>query len=810
MLWHYLMSALLAIKAQGKYTLINILGLTTGLSAALVLLMIILSETGFDEHHPQANRLARVEVIFDSLDNTHIACVAGAMGPTLMQQGLVEDSARLFRQQTKLRIGQRQYLETRFVYADASAAEMLQFNVVAGDLKQALSRPFGLAITQTTARRWFGDRPALNEVVMSDAGEPLQVLAVIADLPRQTHLALDILSGMGTLESIEGRNRLESWMRNDFYTYVRLPEHRQRKELEQSVTQQLSQPLLKIVPGLKLHFELQPISDIHLHGHAINEFKVNGDITQVRVFASLMVVILFVAIFNYVNFATATAGRRAKEIGVRQVVGASRSSLMIQFMVESMLLVALAFVLASAMVLVAIPWVNEAFDQDVQLQMLLQGRWLGWALLLFVAVVIGAGFYPALILSSIPTLSALKGAGFKGKSGHWFRRIVFFMQLSSAICLAIWGGHIYAQMALIEQTPLGYDKQDKLVLTEVDSKLLMASLPALTQRLQGYRHIKAVAAAEFIPTQDHGNLVALRHTLQHNRALDNVLVNTVSTGFFQTLAIEMLAGRDFLEQEQEMTTRTERNEAIPIIINSTTMKILNLGNPKEAIGQQLELGWDPDYNQASLGRIIAVVDDYFTTSLKVEKRPMVFVTGKMTQSKSQLVLSFSRGGYLPALAQLRSLWPSLFSATLPSYQLLRSRFEGLYRQDRLRSTMVNLFNILTLMVITFGVLGLCSFSAQRRLKEFALRQLMGASTANLGWILGREFLVSVLVAWAVMLVPAWWLTDQWLAQFVTRVEIQWCLYLLVPCVLVLIISTVVAAILTVLRHVELSGVLRTE
>jgi putative ABC transport system permease protein len=811
MLWHYFISALLAIKAQGKYTLINILGLTTGLCAALLLLMIIVSDTGFDRHHPQFERLVRVEVVFDSLDNTHMASVAGAMGPTLKQLGIVEDSVRLLRQDTKLRIGPRQYVESGFVYADASAAELLQFDVIAGDLNQALSRPFGLALTETTAKRWFGKVQVLNEVVMTDAGDLFQVLAVIEDLPRQTHFDIDMLTSMKTLESIEGESRLENWMRNDFYTYVLLPQYRQLKELEHAVTEQLSLPLLQIVPGLKLHFELQPIAKIHLNSHALNEFKVNGDITQVRVFGCLIAVILFVAIFNYINFATATAGRRAKEIGVRQVVGASRRSMIFQFMCESFLLVSIAFLLALVVVIVSIPWVNHAFSQDLQIQMLFQKRWISWAFMLFIGVVIGAGTYPALVLSSIPTLSALKGAGFKGASGHWFRRIVLFLQLSSAICLAILGGNIYAQMSLIESTPLGYNKQDKLILTNVDSNMLMTSLPALKQYLQGQNHIHSVAAAEFIPTQDHGNLVALRSATEPRLTIDNVVINTVSADFFHTLGIKVLVGRDFYKEEDpESSIEKSRSVAIPIIINRSTLAYLNLGKPSEAIGQQIELGWDPDYEQVSLGHIIAVVDDYFTTSLKVDKRPMVFITGEMNQGKAQLIVSFSQGGYLIALSQLRTLWPMLFSENLPSYQLLISRFEGLYRQDKLRGTMVNLFNVLTLVVITFGVLGLCSFSAQRRLKEFALRQLMGANTASLGWILGREFLVLVFVAWVAMLMPAWWLTEQWLAQFVTRVDLQWWLYILTPLMLVLIIVTVVVATLTMLRHMNLSKILSTE
>ncbi|OXS02371.1 ABC transporter permease [Shewanella algae] len=810
MLWHYLVSAFLAVKAQGKYTLINILGLTTGLCATLVLLMIIISETGFDTHHPQFQRLARLEVVFDSLDNTRIASVAGAMGPELLDREIVESSTRLLSQDTKLRVGKRQYLETGFLFADATAAEMLKFDVIAGDLKLALTRPFGLAITEATAKRWFGSNQPLNQQVIMDTGEPLQILAVIDNLPAQTHLKLDMLTGISTLEAVEGTDRLESWMRNDFYTYVLLPEHRPLQQIEQSVTDLLSKPLLKIVPELKLHFELQPISDIHLHGHAMNELAINGDATQIHIFSSLIVIILFIATFNYINFATATSGRRAKEIGVRQVVGASRKSMFIQFMSESFLLVTIAFILALTTLLLALPWVNQAFDQSLQVQTLLQGRWLAWALILFISVVLGAGFYPALVLSNIPTLSALKGAGFKGKSGYWFRHTVLFIQLSCAVCLAIWGGHIYAQMTLIDSTPLGYDKQNKLVLSNIDSNTLFASLTALTQQLESFSHIKDVAAAEFIPTQDHGNMVGLRDVQSPNQALDNVIINTVSSGFFEALTIKILAGRDFPETEWETHKQSQRTETIPIVINLSTMNLLNLGTPKEALGRQLELGWDPSYNRASLGRVIAVVEDYFTTSLKVAKRPMVFVTGSVSQAKSQLVLNFSEGSYLATLAQIRTLWPTLFSGSLPSYQLLESRFKALYRQDKLKGNMVNLFNLLTLVIITFGVLGLCSFSAQRRIKEFALRQLMGANSIHLGWILGREFLVSVLVAWSVMLIPAWWFTELWLSQFVARVEIQWWLYLATPLALISIVVLVVFSILTMLNHVTLSSILRTE
>ena len=810
MFLHYLKSALIAIKAQGRYSLVNGLGLVVGLSASLILLMIILSETDFDTYHPEYQQLARLEVIFDSLDNTHIVSVAGAMGPKLVQQGLVAASARLLRQDIKLRIGKRSYLEKQFIYADPSTAKLFQFEVIAGDLEYALARPFGLVITESTAQRWFGDEVALNQRVDNPQGEPFQVLAVVADLPDNTHLQWQVLTGISSLESIEGHNRLDSWMRNDFYTYVRLPEYRSLSELEVKITALLSQPLLKIVPGLELHFMLRPISDIHLHSHAMGEMQVNGDATQVNLFITLIGVILFISLFNYINFATATAGRRGKEIGVRQIVGASRGSMISQFMCESLLLVGAAFALALLASCLMLPWVNQMFGQSLQAEMLLQPRWMLWGLGLFIAVVLGAGFYPALVLSSIPTLSALQGAGFKGRSGRRFRLGVLFAQLACGIGLAIWGGHIYSQMALIERTPLGYQRQDKLVISDVDSAQLSQSFSALKQRLQSHSQIQSVAMAEFIPTQEHGNLVGLRHSLQRNVVLDNVLINTVSANFFNTLGIEVLAGQDFIESQQDGKAGGELIDVRPIVVNQTAVKLLQLGSVDNALGQQLEIGWDPDYNSTELGQIIAVVDDYYTASLDTKPRPMVFINGQFEQAKSNLIVSFQPSSYLASLTQMRTLWSRVFNQRMPHYQLLSSRFSELYRQTQLRGEMVNLFNLLAFIVITFGVLGLCSFSAQRRLKEFSLRQLMGASTTDLAWLLGREFLWCVIVAWLFILFPAWWFTEQWLNQFVVRVEPQWWLYLLTPQLLLLVIFGVVLSILLVLQRTDVATVLRSE
>ncbi|MCH1921153.1 ABC transporter permease [Shewanella sp. A3A] len=810
MFWHYLHSALLAVKAQGKYTVINILGLAVGLCATLILLLIIVSETGFDTYHPQHQRLARLEIVFDSMDNTQVAAIAGPMGPLLVEKGLVADSTRLTRRTLNLRVGKRQYLEPNVVFADTNLADMLHFDTLAGDIHQALTRPEGLVITQSTAKRWFGAQQPLNQRVMMPTGEPMQVLAVIADLPRNTHLQLDMIAGMASLEAIEGRGGLESWMRNDFYTYVRLADHVQRQQLEQRITALLSQPIQQIVPDFTLHFVLQPISDIHLHGHAMNEFKVNGDARQMSIFASLIAVILFIAIFNYINFATATAGRRAKEIGVRQVVGATRSMMVNQFMCESLLLVFIAFAVALIGMLLLLPWVNAAFDQSLQFSMLWDLRWFIWMFGLFMLVVLGAGFYPALVLSAIPTLAALRGAGFKGKSGHWFRRSVLFCQLACAIGLAILGGHIYAQIRLIEQTPLGYEQQNKLVFSDIDSRELFATLPMFAQQLQRSSNIKQVAAAEFIPSQQHGNVVSLRSATQHQLSVENVLIDTVSSDFFATMGIKLLAGREFLPQEHELSANASSNESIPVIINKTVLVALGYTTAKEAIGQQLTLGWDPSFDTVNLGRIIAVVDNYYTTSLKAPLRPMVFVTGNALQAKSQLVVSFDAGHYLDTLAQLRTLWASRFSSNFPRYQLLSSRVSALYRQDRLGSNMVNLFNLLALLVVTFGVLGLCSFSAQRRLKEFALRQLMGAGVLDLCWILGREFLVLVLVAWSAIILPTWWLTEHWLVQFMVHVGAQWWLYLLAPLLLMGMIALVVVGVVKLLGHVNLARVLRTE
>jgi putative ABC transport system permease protein len=801
---HYLSMAFNNLRRQARYSALNLLGLALGLTGCVLMLLYVLDELSFDTHWPQAEQLHRLELRFDQMQNSRLASVAGNMGPELERLGLVAEYGRMMRVDMPLLLEQREYRFSRQFYLEPELLDLLPLQGVAGDLKQALSADGHLVLTQSVARQLFGEEQALGKKLSNAKGDWFVVSAIVADPEPHSHWQYEMLLPMAHVVAEQGQQRLNNWFRNDFYTYVRQAPGMDLHSLEPQVAAALLPPLRKLVPDLQVSFFLQPVMAIHLDSQAIGELEVNGSRSQIWLFLTVAFLVLFIALFNYINFAIVIGARRVREIGIRQLAGADRRQLVQQFLTESVLAVGLAIAAALVLSTVLLPWLNLILQKQLALSLFLSGY---YPLLLFVLALgaaLAAGLYPALLLSRLDTLDALRGYGFKGSSGLWFRRLMLGLQMLIAMTLFSWGGHIYLQMQQVQQIDLGYQRHDRLVIPGLDSAWLQQNYQVLKQQFEQSGLALKLSASEHVPTYPVTNFVQLRRSNDVTKALENISQIDVLPNYFATLEIRLLAGEDFRQ------TTAAQQVQMQVVINELAAQQLGFSSAAEAVGQYVDLGYDPEYRQKVSAVISAVAANYYLHSVQQSVQPLVITSAGFSLQKANLVVQLPPDGLQNWQQQAPVLWQQLTGMQLPEYPLLDERFMQLHLKLYLQGQLIAIFTLLALLIVCFGLLGLSSYNSQLRKKELTVRQLLGASFSELGWLLSRDYIGIAAVAGLLSTVAAVWLIQSWLQQFAEHVGLNPWILFASPLLVCLLTALIIMLVLWSVRSWSVAAVLKSE
>lgn len=810
---HYLHITWRHLNRHWQQVFLSLASLVIGLTAALLVTLYLIDEYRYDDFHPAVDRSYRVQQRFIDMDDALVALTSARVAPTL-NAALGEDgkAVRQLRRKSVLRAGDVELTVDDLSYVDPGFSQLFRIEARAGDLAATLAEPDRLALSESLARRLFGSEAAVGKTLMVDGRIAMRIGAVFSDLPGNTHLKFSALSSTASWAANFGRDALDSWTQNTSWTYVQLAEGVSAERLNNVLVQSVAGPLKAHLPGVRIRLESLPVRDIHLHSQAIGEQAVNGDLRQVRVFALVALVILAVSLFNYVNMATARAATRDREVGVRLVLGATRSDLGLQFMAEPLLLTALAFVLALAATGLLLPGFNAMFGKQLGLSLLVEH--LPLALAIYFGTALAAGFYPAFLLSRIRPLLALKGLSSRGRSGARFRQSVLLLQLAAGLCLLIWGGHTWLQLRHLTTLPTGYEREGRLLITDLDTETLNRHFAALRQSLKSDDTIVAIAGGELMPTQGLNNFLSARASDAPDRVLDQLGFTNILPGYFQGLGISLLAGRDFSEADVQ-NARPWGDDGLnrqgpPVILNRMASEALGFGTPEQAIGQSLDLAFDSEFSQPVRARVIAVVEDYLQGSAHDPRRPMVFTTGMPYAAYSQLVVHYRNGEFLSAASRLKERWQALTGQDLGRYQRLSDAYIRLHRQDQERGVLLNLFALLALACLSLGLIGMCASMCQRRLREMAIRKILGASWSQLAWLVSREFLVlaglSALIAWPL----AWLSVSGWLRGFSEHIGQAYWLYFLATLAVLLLTLLVTVAVGRRLDRVDLLLLLKEE
>jgi putative ABC transport system permease protein len=779
MIKNYLKSAFRNIKRHPFISFINIFGLTVGLTCCLLILSYIINERSYDKFNKNANDIYRVTRIFYSAPNVeslHLSSVAPPFGP-LLQSGFpdIKEMTRVLPTgSTVLKYKENLYNEKNAAFADESFFDFFTVPVVKGDAHKALVDPYSIMLTEDVAKKYFGDEDPMNKTIQLDNGKhEFKVTGIFNPFPANSHMHPDVLMSFNTLKDTAayGEKRLQTdFGNNSFYTYLMFPKDYYIDRVKAQLPDFLDKYVhMQGMPGnLKTHqvtkLTLQNLTDIHLRSHLDDEYEENGDIKQVYIFSAIALFILLIACINYMNLSTARSALRAKEIGVRKVVGAERKEIITQFLSESVLITWLALILAASLTALVIPLVNNFSGQHLSFNSLLQ--WQVFLPVLALPFVIGivSGIYPAIFISSFKPVRVLKGIIKTGSGGVSFRKVLVVLQFSISIILIVATAVVFQQLQYIQNKDLGFSKDHVLTMDYVGT--LNSKYDAFKADLLKNTAIKDVGRSSRIPSGrllDEQNAKVLQGGTMQPIKVDLKFITT-DYGFIPTYGMQMAAGRNF-----SLAFSTDTNN---YIINEQAVKMLGWGTPQNALDKDISYG-------NIKGKVIGVVKDFHFESLHQPIVSLLFQLPSIRNSYyHKISIKVDGRNVQPAIDAIKRTWHSYLPDVPFDFTFLDEKFDQLYRSEQQQSSLFTIFSCIAIFIACLGLFGLSAFTITQRVKEIGVRKVLGASVPQIVSELSKDFLKLVLVAALFAFPIAWWAMRNWLQGFAFHIGIAWWIFIM--------------------------------
>jgi len=779
MLRNYIKSAWRNIVRHKFISAINISGLAIGLTCCLLILAYIINELSYDRFNANADRTYRVTRIFydgNGAENLHLSAVAPPFGPLLKTAFPdIEKITRLYPAGTvSLKYNDKLFNEHDSYFADENFTRIFTVGIVKGDSRNGLVNPYSVMITPEVAKKYFGDEDPINKsVIIANTKHAFTVTGVFNPFPVNAHMHPNMLMSFSTLRdtAIYGEKQLETnFGNNSFYTYLLFPKNYNVSSIEKQLPSFLDNYVhfpwapqtYKTSKGTAL--TLQKLTDIHLRSHLDDEIENNGDIKRVYIFSIIALFILVIACINYMNLSSARSVIRAKEIGVRKVVGAQRSEIIRQFLGESVLITWIALLIAMILSVVLLPNINKISGLNLSLQSLLRWQIITPLLLLPFIVGIISGIYPAVFMSSFKPVSVLKGVLRIGTGSVSFRKVLVVVQFGISIFLIVATAVVFKQLRYMQQTSLGFNK-DHVVDIGYD-RSLSPRYDAFRNDLLRNPAIKEIGRSSRIPSgrllDEQGASFLMGSKMQPSKI--DIKCLATDYGFIPAYGMKMAAGRNF---SKDFATDTAN-----FIINETAVKALGWGSAEKAIGRDMTYG-------GTKGKIIGVVKDFHFESLHQNIIPLVFFMPPQGHY-NEISIKVSGNNLQSALAAIQSTWRNYLPNAPYEYSFVDDKFQQLYTAEQQQESFVTIFSFIAIFIACLGLFGLSSFTISQRIKEIGVRKVLGASVPQIVAELSKDFMKLVLIASVLALAGAWWAMDKWLQDFAYRVSIGWLIFILAP------------------------------
>ncbi len=751
--------ALRHIVRHKMHTLLNLSGLAVGLAVCLLLFVWVRDELAYDRFHTKADRIQRALWKARFGDNEWaIPLCPVPLAPALEREfGEVEKATQLVPGGFTLKFGNEYVREQNALWVDEDFFDIFSVEVLAGDPKTAIADPNGVAMTESAARRYFGEQNAVGQTLTTNDGKSLLVGAVLRDYPAQSHLRFDFLRPVKTRSFLEERK--DHWGSATCYTYFLLKPGMDAAVLQQKLQTYVDKNVVDddFRKGQNYtSFPFQALTDIHLYSNLETEISPNGSIAYVWIFGILGCFILLLACINFINLATAKAATRAREVGVRKVLGSQRSALVEQFFAEAFLHVALAVGAALILANLALPMFNEFAGKKLTFNFL-ESPFLPALVLGLVAVTtLLAGAFPAFALSAFQPVKVLKGQATTVDGGRrdWLRRGLVVAQFSISTALLIGTLVVYHQLEFLQKTRLGFDKEHVLVVSRAGG--LGKNVDVFLQKLRSSAAVEQVSAASTLPGKEFDSTIFLPEQ-PSNYQETSLTYAWVDANFASTLGLRLIAGRDF--QPGSAT------DSAGCLINEAAAKRLGWSDP---VGKELTMGGHQP------GKVLGVLADFHFQSLHHAVEPIVLKLSPWPQGS--VAVRLRSGQVAEGVSAVQSAWKELAPTAPLAYTFLDDDFQKLYSAEARMARVFGLFAVLAVFIACLGLFGLASFMAIQRTKEIGIRKVLGASVAGITGLLVKGFLKLVFVAIFIASPLAWYLMQKWLSDFAYRIDIQWWMF----------------------------------
>ena len=784
MIRNYFKTAFRRLKKNKGFTAINVLGLSIGLATCLLILFYVCDELSFDRYNANADRIYRINEDIKFGTKT----VSGATTAPSVAQALksnlpgIEDAVRLkFAGGIKVTKGDNHLYESKAVYADASLFNVFTLRMIAGEPKTALAEPHTVVIDEAMAQKYFGTvQHVIGKTLVFNLQENYKVTGVIKDMPKQSHFNFDFFMSMSTLP--ESMN--PSWLANSFTTYILLKKGVSQHEAESKITT-LSKKYVgaQLQQAIHLSFDqfqskgnyfsllLMPLTDIHLKSNRDSELGANGSVQYVYIFSAIGLFILLIACVNFINLSTARSASRAREVGIRKVLGSKRLNLVIQFLSESFLITVVSIIIAVLTAWALLPLFNRLAGKELAItaQLLV---WLLPVLSLFVVLIsLLAGVYPAFLLSGFKPVTALKGKLATGSGGRGMRSFLVVFQFSISIFLIIGTLVIYNQLSYIRTKNIGYNRNQVFTIQNVAA--LMGNATVFKNEMKKIPGVIDATLTGYLPTESY----RMSGTAYQTPVIDQR--NAVSTeywpvdeGYIPTLGMQLILGRNFSER---MLT-----DSAAVIVNESAARQLG-SNP---IGKPIYRLADLRTQRMFKYTVIGVVKDFNFSSLRENITPVCLI---LSPNPGALSIRIHTANTTAVIGQLQRKWKSFSPGEQLDYSFMDQNFEASYRSEQRVGSISLTFTTLAIVIACLGLFGLAAYSAEQRNKEIGIRKVLGASVSAIVKMLSADFIKLVVISILIAAPLAWWAMHSWLQGFAYRQEIHWWVVVLAG-----LISTLIA------------------
>jgi putative ABC transport system permease protein len=758
MITNYIKIAFRNLLRQSAYSFINIFGLSFGLTCCLLIALYVQHQLSYDRFHEHAGDIYRVtEDVTLPSGTTALASATGPIGPALAHSfPEVLRTVRFKGASMLMAHGGKRFQEDHIYFTDSTVFDVFTLPLQQGDPRTALSAPSSMVLSAETAKRYFGDANPVGQTLIIDDEHPFTVTGVLRPIPPNTHLRFDVLLSLTTMEA--------GWLDNwdwSAYTYVQLAPGSREANLAQKlplfITSHTGDAMLK--KDRQHALSLQPLTDIHLHSKRSGDPGTPGSLSNLYLFSFIAVFILFIACINFINLTTARAAKRAREIGVRKVIGGTRAQLALQFLAESLLLSFIASLLAFVSCHLLLPLFREVTGTPVAIDVLASP----WTVVVYLCIALAVGFlagaYPAFMLSGFGVVNVLKGSYSGSLQGDLFRKGLIVFQFSISIALIAGTVTVFSQLRYMQQRDLGYDREQVLVLYFGDDTHVQEHIETVKQEFLQSPYLDSIAASSHIPGREPGATRVEMETLSGTVQSADVKLLSVDHDFMPFYNIPVVAGRAF----------SLADAASAFMVNESAVQQLGFRHADEIVGRHLSQG-------GNAGTVIGVVKDFHYASLHKRIGPMLI--RMRARSLSYISFDIRPGEITAAIGDLEKRWQRLAPHRPFDFFFLDAQFDQQYRADRQFGQVFVASSVIAIVLACLGLFGLTAFTVQQRTKEIGIRKVLGAPVAGIVALLSKDFVKLVLIAIVISTPVAWYSMGRWLQDFYYRIDIQLWMFVL--------------------------------